>query len=999
MFSAKRSENSAESVTAGKHASAHAGRLKNSATWSTLAQHSPIQTKLTVGAADDEYEQQADAVAEQVTSGSTSGASGVPADDDLPVIQTKPQGSGASGAVSHSVTNVLGSSRGGAPLADTVRSRVEPVLGADLSGVRVHDDATARGASQSISARAFTHQNNIYLGPGESANNLSLMAHEATHTVQQGAAHSVRRWPAVTPTPAATSHTPATIRAMNLSSFVSLTERQLDWATSPSLQADAAALTEFRQIKSFAGENGVRQACGGLNMGDIGTKGVPAIFAPLRTYTRGATSGATAWLRRTNNINNAESWGKDLGKLEAAWPAINLSLVMRAPSPEANPSPFEKLINPASPELTNFIDYLTTCSPVLSADNGREVDSYLALRGEGVLPQSYNSTINYATTYHHFTKDTLDAMASNEAWPQVMQQWGWTQRPLTVVLYPAVDHNGAFHRNVGLQQLVTNSDILSIVIEGHASVHDYQTQLAPVAARYGVGGQIQQAMIAGHGSSSTLLLAGTAGASIAGDRLGTAAGTHRTNTTDLMAELTSLMDSDPTKRRILLDACLTDSNQVNSALRASPADAAADVQAAITANPSLRDFVASLAGAGSTVMGANASFVPAQTTFIDPVTGELTVQVPGDPALVASKIEYVEFGTEPKGCLLAVMQCWAEDQVTGGTACRDAMQRRIAAGRSTRVASVDTWREGIIQPLYSLIVNHYWGNGEAIRQMGYLADKLFHLNWNRNTTARQLHGALSVLSGNVAHIDQVLNSVAGHSRYTGFRWVAPVVEQAWMLYNNTRRPNFMTALATYSSCSEAAVHVDIGLIMGEVPHLLTLPAPAPPPAEQLRLALMAAIHQPLGSPAPAVLPRHIEFLRQLLGAGTEFPAALGIDAALGTLGDEGDVLAAIGRPRSGTRAPTGGGLAPPPSANVDLDRDPTNMNEFHVTPMEAMGEVTASKLRVRSRPTTSTSRNIFDHVSRGDHVRIIGEYGRWYAIERPGRTGFVHSHYITLLPP
>lgn len=954
-----------------------------------------VQTKLSLGGVDDPHERQADAVADRVMR--KSAAEGMSSTLSFaPALQSKSAGTSAAPSISHSVGQAVGSPGPGSAIKLALRSQIEPVLGADLSDVRVHDGTSASSASQSLNARAFTHRNNIFLGPGESSSNLGLMAHEATHTVQQGAVPVIRRWPAVTPSTAETSHTPATIRALSLSDFVSLTERQLDWATSPTLQADAAALTEFRQVQTFADGTGITEACGGLNMGDIGSKGVPTVFVPLQTYTRGVTSGTTAWLRRTTNINDAESWGQDLGSLEGVWSAANLSLVMAAPSPRGNPSPFEKLVVPAAPELPNFITYLSTCAPVLSAGDGSEVDSFLDLRREAALPHSYNASISYVTTYHHFTKNTLDGLVSNEAFPQWRQNWALTQRPLTVVLYPAVDNNGAFHRNVGLENLVTNTNVLTIVIEGHATVGDYQTQLAPVATRYGIGGEIQQAMVGGHGNSTVLELAGTATSTINSDSLGTT-GAEGTNTTNLMAELTSLMSSDPARRRILLDACLTDSQHVSAALRATPADAAADVQAAVVANPSLRDFVETLTGAGSTVLGANASFAPAQTTFIDPVTGELTLQVPGDPCLVASKLEYVEFGTEPEGCMRAVLECWADDQITGSTDCRDAMRRRITAGRSTRVPTTNTWREGIIQPIYNLVANTYWSNGEMIRQLGELAGELFLLYWDGHTSASDLDNSVGVLSGSVAQINQVLTPLSGHSRYSSVPRVAAVIEQAWMLYHPARRNSFMTALARYASCLEASAHVEMWMIMTEVTQLLTMPPAASPPVAELRLALMAANDSPLPSPAPAVLPTHIDFLLQLLGTEAEFPAALGIDAALGGLATEGEILAAIGRPRSGP-AVVVGGAPPPPRANIDLDRDPSNTNEFHVTPRRANVEVTASRLRVRSRPTTSTSSNIFDHVVRGDRVKIVGEYRRWFVIEHGSRTGFVWQGYINILP-
>ena len=85
-------------------------------------------------------------------------------------------------------TAAVESKSGGQALDGGVKSRVEPYLGADLGGVRVHTDPDAAAASSAIGARAFAHQNDVFLGPGESASDVKLMAHELTHVVQQGAA-------------------------------------------------------------------------------------------------------------------------------------------------------------------------------------------------------------------------------------------------------------------------------------------------------------------------------------------------------------------------------------------------------------------------------------------------------------------------------------------------------------------------------------------------------------------------------------------------------------------------------------------------------------------------------------------------------------------------------------------------------------------------------------------------------------------------------------------
>lgn len=76
----------------------------------------------------------------------------------------------------------------GSPVPTSTRRRAEAQLGADLSGARVHQDDLASGASEAMGARAFAHGSDIFLGPGQRADDVELMTHELTHVVQQGAA-------------------------------------------------------------------------------------------------------------------------------------------------------------------------------------------------------------------------------------------------------------------------------------------------------------------------------------------------------------------------------------------------------------------------------------------------------------------------------------------------------------------------------------------------------------------------------------------------------------------------------------------------------------------------------------------------------------------------------------------------------------------------------------------------------------------------------------------
>ncbi len=153
---------------------------------------SQIQAKLVVGAADDEYEQEADQVADKVMRMPVSVPSKSLLKKKGEKIQKKPDAASPV-APSSLATKVTQSPGQGAALSDNIRSRIEPVLSSDLRGVRVHNDHSSNEAAKSINAKAFTHQNNIFLGPNQSTNDLALMAHEATHTVQQGAANHLRR--------------------------------------------------------------------------------------------------------------------------------------------------------------------------------------------------------------------------------------------------------------------------------------------------------------------------------------------------------------------------------------------------------------------------------------------------------------------------------------------------------------------------------------------------------------------------------------------------------------------------------------------------------------------------------------------------------------------------------------------------------------------------------------------------------------------------------------
>jgi hypothetical protein len=100
-------------------------------------------------------------------------------------VQAKSNGGSSGDAMSTAAQHAVDTKGAGHPMDSGVRSNIESSLGADLGHVRVHDDPPARQSAEAIDARAFTHGSDIWMGPGESSSDLGLMAHEATHVVQQ----------------------------------------------------------------------------------------------------------------------------------------------------------------------------------------------------------------------------------------------------------------------------------------------------------------------------------------------------------------------------------------------------------------------------------------------------------------------------------------------------------------------------------------------------------------------------------------------------------------------------------------------------------------------------------------------------------------------------------------------------------------------------------------------------------------------------------------------
>jgi Domain of unknown function (DUF4157) len=201
----------------------------------SLYQKAPpaIQPKLAINIPGDEYEQEADSVAdeimrmpdknldisklspvkiqrkcatcgkeEELEEGNDAGTDPIETiqrkcaaceEEEEKYLQRKQSGN-TSPAASGNVQQILQST--GQPLDQSTRSFMENRFGFDFSKVQIHNNSLAHQSAKDINALAYTHQHHIAFGAGQyqphTESGKKLLAHELTHTLQQDG-NNVRR--------------------------------------------------------------------------------------------------------------------------------------------------------------------------------------------------------------------------------------------------------------------------------------------------------------------------------------------------------------------------------------------------------------------------------------------------------------------------------------------------------------------------------------------------------------------------------------------------------------------------------------------------------------------------------------------------------------------------------------------------------------------------------------------------------------------------------------
>lgn len=163
-----------------------------------------VQTKLRIAESGDPLEQQADRIAERVTSDSVHSPAQVSGHDtglgELNIARRALPEPARDNSHSDGVVETA-LAQSGASFESAARRDMERRFGHDFSQVRVHTSPTAAQAADALQARAFTYGRDVYFGEGQyspgTADGRRLIAHELAHVLQQSPAiHRQEKTPA-----------------------------------------------------------------------------------------------------------------------------------------------------------------------------------------------------------------------------------------------------------------------------------------------------------------------------------------------------------------------------------------------------------------------------------------------------------------------------------------------------------------------------------------------------------------------------------------------------------------------------------------------------------------------------------------------------------------------------------------------------------------------------------------------------------------------------------
>jgi hypothetical protein len=423
--------------------------------------------------------------------------------------------------------------------------------------------------------------------------------------------------------------------------------------------------------------------------------------------------------------------------------------------------------------------------------------------------------------------------------------------------------------------------------------------------------------------------------------------------------------------RIVLNACLTQADEVTKNLPNDPAAARQAILASLATNPSLASRIRQLAP-GRVVEG-NIASVPAGTyTAVDAAgkpTGVLHQEVPSDPAATSADLpDYIERGQEPEGCMHAVVAVWARDKAE--------LLHRVGLRRAQPITG---WRDRVIHTLYDIVVADSDNASLMNRLANSVAGGLGELELASQQTPGGVAGANNELSP--AEESRVFTPLHGFAGLGG----QLAIDQVWMVQNPGRGADFLTELDSFGTTMEATPHLSAPWLAGSTAALLPLASAGAPSRAQMKLALWGVTGGRDDGACHAFLLENAQATHHVV-----MPAGATVSGMTGDSASETDVLTTLGL--AGHAVPAAAGGAPPP--NLDTNGD--GVNDTYVESVTRHGVIAGEGVRLRAQPSFAGA--VLELLFMPTRLDVFGEHGPWLAVDHGGRVGFVHKSLVRELP-
>ncbi len=894
----------------------------------------------------------------------------------------------------------------GQSIPEEERDPIEEIMGADFSGVRIHNDTEANDLSRQINAQAFTRGEDIFFNAGKynpsTDDGKRLLAHELAHVIQQeGNRLTIRvQLQVVAATPRARKTKddifglgPAT--GMSLTDFKTYTGQQADWFVEPTLNA-ADRNDLWKLLLKTRPDSPVLSGAGDLSVSEL--RGVTdSQWTDLNAYCRGADSSEhTVRIVPSGSLAGRIALGATLKLLETVIPGIVLEHTVTEIQLKRIHS--EALLAPVMAYFTLFRPHLQeTVSSAAGLTAGVKSETELLLdfiKAPGMGP--FVSLLGTVRNLHRFAPDALTQLMANFADFS-------HKKPVYLVLYSGHDYNSAFIRSKSLfENLLKDRSKLVLMLEGQGSIQEIIDKVPQIAMNYGMPdkgkvNRIAQVMIAGHGSSRSVELAGTGAPTI--NSQGEV--NYSAESLDLDANaaksvklLEVLMDNmDPAKARLVYAGCLVGSREVPVKDSTGKALTAADIakEANDPAKKSLAAFTKDMAAAkgkgGMVVEGARASVALADSASLLDAAGNMHVDYTFDPTSFGNANTYTATGREPEGVMRSAVELASVDPKVA------ANQLRIRQG----VAAKDTWYDPVTLIFVKAALDGVPPGGGIdivrVNQLSHMAPHFLLSYWASRSIA-YFGSEVNVNPAIASTLYTEVLSIPAMSAPgdTGVKQGRFILELAWCMMNPGRSANVITYLDAMTDLTPEILetHLDTAWLNASNTSSALFPAAAAAGNGRIRLAIAWLNRDSANADVKAFLNTQVD------DSGPRPRLKPAVIAQLSNPADEDSILLILGR-----LSPTvskGGKSLPAANADVFPNGKGPALNDIRIEPDIYTATVIAPAHVLNVRTLPSMAGKPFHWLKRGETVNVMGFVNNWAAVDINGKTGFAHKNYLSAPP-